>query len=61
MKRDWFKDVVYLPFEFMSMPAPIGYDSYLKTHYGDYQKFVVGTSVHGGVLFDTEKPYKAYL
>lgn len=61
LKRSWFREVVYLPFEFMSMPVPVDYAKYLETLYGDYQKFVMGTSVHGGVLFDTEKSYKAYL
>lgn len=61
IKRSWFREVVYLPFEFMSMPVPVDYAKYLETLYGDYQKFVMGTSVHGGVLFDTEVSYKEYL
>lgn len=61
LKCSWFKDGVKLPFEFMSMPAPCGFVKYLKTLYGDYQKFVVGTSMHGGIFFDTEKSYKEYL
>lgn len=60
-KRSWFNDVVYIPFEFMLLPAPVGYDELLRKIYGDYHKFEIGTSIHGGVLFDTEKSYKEYL
>ncbi len=34
--REWFTDVVYLPFEHTKVPAPSGYDSLLKCRYGDY-------------------------
>ncbi|MCH5174682.1 MAG: LicD family protein [Prevotellaceae bacterium] len=60
-KRSWYRDIVYLPFEFMSMPAPIDYDELLTKAYGDYHKYVIGTSIHGGIIFDTEKSYKEYL
>lgn len=60
-KRSWFKDITYLPFEFLSMPVPAGYDELLAKTYGDYHKFVIGTSEHGGVFFDTEKSYKEYV
>lgn len=31
-----YEDTVFLPFENMSLPAPIGYDEYLRHLYGDY-------------------------
>lgn len=32
----WYNNTVMLPFEIIKVPAPIGYDSVLKTEYGDY-------------------------
>ena len=35
-----FRDVVYLPFEKIEVPAPVGYDSILTDFYGDWHKLV---------------------
>lgn len=35
-KKEWFKDVVELPFEDMKILVPIGYHEYLVQMYGDY-------------------------
>ena len=35
-----FRDVVYLPFEKIEVPAPIGWENILKARYGDWKKFV---------------------
>lgn len=59
--REDLKDVIYMPFENLSVPVPIGYDNILKVSYGDWHKFVRGGSVHGGVIFDTERPYTEYI
>lgn len=32
----WYNDVVYMPFEIVELPVPIGYDSILRNQYGDY-------------------------
>ena len=34
--KDIFRSTEYLPFENLSLPAPSGYDTYLKHLYGDY-------------------------
>lgn len=60
-ERIWFDNTIYMPFEFMTVPVPGGYEQYLETLYGDWHKFVIGTSCHGGCLFDAEKPYTEYL
>ena len=36
-----FRDVVYLPFEKIEIPAPVGYKSVLTDFYGDWRKIVV--------------------
>lgn len=36
--RKLFSETIYFDFENMKVPAPIGYDTILKAHYGDYMK-----------------------
>ena len=64
-RRVWprkdFDDVTYLPFEMLTIPVPSGYLDILEHFYGNWQKFVVGTSTHGGIIFDTTTPYKDYI
>lgn len=36
LKKEWFRDVVYLPFENIMVPAPIEYEAVLEKEYGDY-------------------------
>lgn len=65
-KNDWmykedFDEIVYLPFEHIMIPVCKGYDRSLKNQYGDYMKYEIGTSSHGGMILDTEKSYKEYI
>lgn len=60
-KRQDLEDAVYLPFEMLTVPVPVNFDRVLKTTYGDWRKFIVGSSEHGGLFFDVEKSYKFYL
>ena len=60
-KEDW-ADVEMLDFEMLKLPAPKGWDSVLRHHYGDYMRIPEnknGTS-HGGVEFDPDRPYTEY-
>ena len=50
-----------LPFEDMMVPAPIDYDKVLRTYYGDYMTPVKAPSMHGNVVFYTERSYKEVL
>lgn len=60
-KKDWYSDTIYMPFEDIQMPVPIGYDKILTNQYGDYMTPVRAPSYHGGVIFDTERPYTEVL
>lgn len=60
-RREWLSERVFLPFENMEIAVPIGYKELLKQFYGDWEKYVIGTSTHGGVFFDVDKPYTEYL
>ena len=59
-KIDYDKSIS-LPFEFMSINAPNGYENILNRQYGQWKVFEVGTSAHGNLLVDTQKSYKEYL
>lgn len=60
-KREWYSDVVYLPFEDTEISAPIGYHEILTTQYGDYHTPYQGGSAHEGLFFDPDMPYRHYM
>lgn len=37
-KKDWFSETLYLPFEDITVPVPVGYDKILKDIYGNYMQ-----------------------
>ncbi|MCR4585509.1 MAG: LicD family protein [Lachnospiraceae bacterium] len=41
-----YEETVYLPFEYVHIPAPIGYDEILGRIYGDYMKIYKGGGLH---------------
>lgn len=61
LKKDWYSGTVYMPFEDIQMPVPIGYDEILKTLYGDYMTPVKAPNMHGTTIFDPDRPYKEVL
>ena len=50
-----------LDFENIKIPAPAGYDEFLKQRYGDYMKPNKVSTTHGEVFFDPDKSYKNYM
>jgi len=56
-----FADVVEVDFAGYKFPAPREWDDLLKCYYGDWHEHVVGGSMHGGMIIDTERPYTDYL
>ncbi|MBQ2082847.1 MAG: LicD family protein [Lachnospiraceae bacterium] len=56
-----YDETIWLPFEFLTVPAPAGYDENLKRTYGDYMKPAKAPTDHGGVFFDPERPYREYI
>lgn len=60
-KRELYDGVVYLPFEWLDLPVPEGYEELLTELYGNWRKFERGTSMHGSVFFDTENSYRKYI
>ncbi len=48
---------IMMDFEFMKIPVAAGYDRILTGQYGDWRTPKEGGSVHGDILFDTERSY----
>ena len=61
LNRKWYSDTIYMKFENIQVPVPIGFDEILKKQYGDYMTPVKARTAHGIVLFDTERPYQELL
>jgi len=59
--RHIFDETVWLDFEDMKVPAPVGYDKLLTTQYGDYMQPSPAPTGHGDVIFDTERSYSELL
>ncbi len=49
--KKWYENVIYMPFENLTLPAPADYDEVLRYSYGDYQKKVIGDAGHGYPFF----------
>jgi len=45
-RKEWYRDCIFLPFEYFELPVPIDYDAVLKALYGDYMIPVRYTSGH---------------
>lgn len=60
-KRKDLEVLIEHGFEMIRIPIPLEYDKILKLSYGNWHKLVVGNSMHGATIFDTEKPYTDYL
>lgn len=60
-KSVWYRDVVYLPFEYIQIPAPIDYDLVLKGKYGNYHEIIRGNTMHDGIVLEPDIPYKVYM
>lgn len=58
LKKEYFEEIEYLPFEDIMVPVPKKYDEVLKIYYGEnYMMPVRGTSMHGTVIFDVNTSY----
>ncbi|MBO5469805.1 MAG: LicD family protein [Lachnospiraceae bacterium] len=59
--REDYQEIIMMPFEFMEIPVGKNYDHALRKRYGNYMEIVKAGSLHGGVIFDTDKSYIEYL
>ncbi len=61
IRKEHMYDLKMVPFEFLEVPIPKGYDDILRRSYGNYMEFVKNGSYHGGITFDTDVPYTEYM
>ena len=67
MKKVWACELdllnllLKLHFEDIMIPIPRDYDKILKIDFGDYMTPVQAPTMHGSLLFDTERSYKEIL
>lgn len=61
VRKEWYDNTIYLPFEDIMLPVPKEYDKVLTTLYGDYMTPSHAPTEHGSVIFDTEHSYSDVL
>lgn len=61
LKKEWFDNVIYVPFEKIEVPISSNYHEILTVLYGDYMQPAKAPSAHGSVILDLDKSYKEYL
>ncbi len=60
--KDWYQDVVMLPFENMEIAAPSGYDKILTAKYGNYHEMAQTRGAHDYPFYkDMEKQFRQEL
>lgn len=57
-KKKWYDGTIYMPFEDIELPVPVGYDEILRNQYGDYMIPSKAPSLHGTTIFFTNRSYK---
>lgn len=53
--KKFYEEVVYLPFEYTTMPVPKMYDKMLRQRYGDYVRLVKNAGAHDYPFFEGQK------
>ncbi|MCH5304049.1 MAG: LicD family protein [Ruminococcus sp.] len=61
LKTDYVGTPRYMDFEMIKVPVPLNCEDNLTREYGNWKEFEMGSSVHGGVIFDANVSYKEYL
>ncbi len=60
-KKEWYADVIKLPFENYEFDAPAGYHEILSARYGDYNERKMYASDHKVGILDPARPYTEYI
>lgn len=59
--KEWFDEVIDVPFEYILVKVPKCYEEILTQTYGDWKQPVKGTAMHQGIDFSCDMPYTEYL
>lgn len=61
-RKSIYDDTVWLDFEDIKVPAPVGWDEYLRTQYGDnYMTPMKDPTLHGHLVIDAYRDYREVL
>lgn len=61
-RKSIYDDTVWLDFEDIKVPAPVGWDEYLRTQYGDnYMTPMKDPTLHGHLVIDTHRDFREVL
>lgn len=60
VRREWFDELIELPFEDTTISCPKKYDEVLTCNYGNWNKMVKGGCLHEGCFYDPDRPYTFY-
>lgn len=55
-----YEGTEWMPYEGLQIRVPKGYRNVLRSTYGVWKKFEIGTAIHGGIIFDPDISYKEY-
>lgn len=54
--KEYYSDSIYMPFEYIEVPVPVGYDKILRQKYGDgYMIPYIGGTNHEYPFYNTQK------
>ncbi|MBD5492101.1 MAG: LicD family protein [Lachnospiraceae bacterium] len=56
-----YEETEWMPYENLQIRVPKGYRNILRSTYGAWKRYEIGTAIHTGLIFDTEISYKEYL
>ena len=59
--RSDFNEIVWMPFENIKIPVVKDYEKALSQEFGNWHEFIIGTSNHKEIFFDTENSFSMYL
>ena len=60
--KHWYDSTLYMPFEDIMIPVPVGYHQILQLQYGDYMVPRQEPTIHGDFWkLDAEHPYQEYI
>ena len=59
-EKEWFDEIMEVPFEYLMLPIPARYEECLTSQYGDWRTPVQGGSMHSGLIVDVDTPYEEH-
>lgn len=57
-EKEIFNETIYLPFESIKLPAPVGYEKMLTALYGDWHKLVYDNTFRIGAIYSPDISYR---